>query len=170
MRCTLRRRSGSIPLPRRQAPCTFPLDVDRRSGFSGTPWSSLPTVPVAPTLDALVLQRGCGEVGACSAQPLPPHARVRLLEQAVGIRRDLARLDQARHRTAMEVMRWFANPVRSATLALAQAASIARLLPRCGVSTASPGRKTNTGRAEAGSRASGCGADPETGHRGDTGG
>ena len=33
-----------------------------------------------------------------------------------------------------------------------------------------PGRKTNTGRAEAGSRDSGYGAEPETGHRGDTGG
>ena len=40
----------------------------------------------------------------------------------------------------MEVLQWYADPVRSATLTFAQTASIASLLPRYGVSTASPER------------------------------
>ena len=46
-----------------------------------------------------------------------------MLEQAAGIHRDHARLDRARERTAMEVMNWFSDPVRSATLTWAEVRS-----------------------------------------------
>ena len=79
------------------------------------------SVRVVPWLDAPVPQ--CGEVGSVLSpwEPLPPRARALLvLEQAAGIHRDHARLDQARHRTTMEVMRWFCDPVRCATLTWAE--------------------------------------------------
>ena len=63
---------------------------------------------VVRVLEALVPQLGCSEVGGVlgSWEPVPPHARVRpVLEQAAGLRGDQARLVEARHSTAMEVMR-----------------------------------------------------------------
>ena len=77
------------------------------------------STPVVPMLEAPVQLLGCSEVVSALGlwEPLPPHARVRpVLEQAAGHRRDQALLVEARHSTAMQVMAWFAAPVRSATL------------------------------------------------------
>ena len=117
-------RCAALLLRRRRATCLAPGQtgclpcLDRRSGFCGTPWSSLPTACGSCRRSMLL-----GEVGSVLSpwEPLPPHARAGLvLEQAAGIHRDRARLDQARHRTAMEVMRWFCGPVRCAALTWAE--------------------------------------------------
>ena len=100
------------------------------------------STPVVPMLDAPVQQLGCSVVGSALGrwEPLPPHARVRpVLEQAAGHRRDQARLVEARHRTAMQVMAWFAAPVRAATLTWAERRSIASLMPRYRVPEAGAG-------------------------------
>ena len=114
-------------------------------------------VPVLPVLIAPLPLLGCSEVGSALGrwEPLPPHARVRpVLEQAAGLRRDLARLGQARHSTAMEVMSWCATLVRGVALTSDERYSLLLLMPDYGWrSAASPGRYTNTGcRAEVNSR------------------
>ena len=89
--------------------------------------------PVVPMLEAPVQKLGCSVVGSALGrwEPLPPHARVRpVLEHAAGHRRDQARVVEARHRTAVQVMAWFAAPVRSATLTWAEMRFIASLMPR----------------------------------------
>ena len=74
-------------------------------------------------------------------EPRSPEPRV------VGLRRDLARLEQVRQRTAMEVMRWFVDPVRCGALTVDERFSVLLLMPDYGWrSTASPGRCTNTGQ------------------------
>ena len=60
---------------------------------------------------------------------------------------DLAHLEQVRRRTAMEVMRWFVDLARGFTLTSEERYSVVRLMPDYRrKTTASPGRKINTGR------------------------
>ena len=68
--------------------------------------------------------------------------------RVVELRRDVARLVEVRHRTAMEVLRWCSNLVRrGVALTSEEYHSMLLLMPDSGWrSTASPGRKTNTGR------------------------
>ena len=57
------------------------------------------------------------------------------------VRRNLALLGHVRHRTAMEVMRWFVDPARCFTLTSEERLSMVRLMPDDrGIATASPGR------------------------------
>ena len=79
---------------------------------------------------------------------LPPPPCVRSCrELATGVRRDLAPLEEVRQRTAMEVMRWFVDPVMCVALTADERFSMLLLKPDYGWrATASPGRCTNTGQ------------------------
>ena len=98
--------------------------------------------PVVPMLEGAVQQLGCSVVGSALGrwEPLPPHARVLpALEEAAGHRREQARLVEARYRTAMQVMAWFAAPLRASTLTWAERRSMASLMPRYWVHQARAG-------------------------------
>ena len=133
-----------LPRRRRRATCRRCLPcLDRRSGCCDTPVEQMAdSTPVVPMLEAPVQQLGCSVVGSVLGrwEPLPPQARVQpVLEQAAGHCRDQARLVDARHRTAMQVMAWFAAPVRASTLTRAELRSIASLMPRYRVPGAGAG-------------------------------
>ena len=110
--------------------------LDRRSGFCGTPWSSLSTACRSRRRSRLLRRRGVAvRLGACSAL-----GSRSLLMLEYGLYSSKPR---ASTRTTLGLtrpgigQRWRCcsgarTPVRSAILTLAQTASIASLLPRCG--------------------------------------
>ena len=120
-------------------------------------------MPVVPVLIAPVPLLGSCEVGCALGrrEPLPSPVRVRpYVELAAGLHRDLTRLEEVRHRTAIEVARWGCELVRrGVSLSSDEIIAIASLLPDFGGrATARPGRNRNTGR-RAGAGATDPGAD-----------
>ena len=181
-RCTSRPRSGRIFFSRRQVCSTSSSTMtshlppapgqtgclpcrDRMSGFCGTPRSSLPTVCQSRRRSMLLCRRGlrrgwergrplraasssCSSTARTRASRGHPPGPCSATSQASDSDGGAAVVRGPREKRHSHVG---ADCIHRSVIAW------------YAVSTASPGRKTNTGRAEAGSRASGC--DSGTGHR-----